>query len=139
MNFDTIEWEWGYSEQRLAIILNTLARIEAGERLTRIEMESIVGKIIAVKFLVEGGRFYLDSFYRSMEGVEGSGAKTLEVKWLRSQAKWWRISLLVARKSSGIRFPEDGIPGNALRVWSDAAGGSKDGIWPGLGLSTQGL
>ena len=42
--------------------------------------------------------------------------------------------MLVARKSSRIRFPEDGIPGNALRVWSDAAGGSKGRIGPGLGV-----
>ena len=132
--FDTVKWEWGFSDQRLAIILNTLSRIEQGERLTRVEMESLVGKLNAVKFMVEGGRFYLDSFYRSMEGVEGAGSQTLEVKWLRAQSKWWRISLLIARKSSKIRFPEDGIPGNALRVWSDAAGGSKGRMGPGLGV-----
>ena len=132
--FDTVKWEWGFSDQRLAIILNTLSRVEKGERLTRVEMESLVGKLNAVKFMVEGGRFYLDTFYRAMEGVEGSGTQTLEVKWLKAQAKWWRVSLMVARKTSKIRFPEDGIPGNALKVWTDAAGGSRGRMGPGLGI-----
>ena len=38
------------------------------------------------------------------------------------------------RRSSLIRFPDEGIPGNAVRIWTDAAGGSAGRIGPGLGV-----
>ena len=68
VTFDTVSWEWGFSEGRLAIILDALSRVEEGELLPLAEMESLVGRLGAVGFLVEGGRFYLDRFHRSMVG-----------------------------------------------------------------------
>ena len=49
-----------------------LRRVEEGERLTLNEMESLAGRINAARFLVEGGRFYVDGFYRSIKGVKGA-------------------------------------------------------------------
>ena len=42
--------------------------------------------------------------------------------------------MLLAIQSSRIRIPEDGTPGNTIRVWSEATEGSKDKIMPGLGV-----
>ena len=134
VSYDTEKWEWGFSEKRLAIILEGLRRVEEGERLTLKEMESLVGRINAVSFLVEGGRFYIDGFYRSIKGVRGAESLVTEVACLPAQARWWRVSLMVARRYSPIMFPEEGIPGNAVSVWTDAAGGSAGRIGPGLGV-----
>ena len=40
VSYDTEKWEWGFSEKRLAIILDGFRRVEEGERLTLKEMES---------------------------------------------------------------------------------------------------
>ena len=98
------------------------------------EMESLVGRINAVSFLVEGGRFYIDGFYRSIKGVRGAESLVTEVACLPAQARWWRVSLMAARRYSPIMFPEEGIPGNAVSVWTDAAGGSAGRIGSGLGV-----
>ena len=79
VSYDTEKWEWGFSEGRLAIILDGLRRVEGGERLTLEEMESPVGKLNSISFLVEGGRFYLDGFYRATVGVRSS---KLPVAWV---------------------------------------------------------
>ena len=108
--------------------------MEEGELLPLGEMESLVGRLGSVGFLVEGGHFYLDGFYRSMVGVKGSKSPVQWVGCLQAQARWWRISLMVACRYCPIRFPEEGVPGDALRVWTDAAGGSLGRIGPGLGV-----
>ena len=41
---------------------------------------------------------------------------------------------MVAKRSSLVRFSEEGIPGNVVRVWTDTAGGSSRRIGPGLGV-----
>ena len=111
IHYDSDIWSWGYSEDRLALILRDLSRVESGEVVTKREMEVLTGKLIAVRFLVEGGHFYVDAMYKSMEGLERKEDQVVQVRGLWLEARWWRVALMVARVSSTIRYLEAGIPG----------------------------
>ena len=52
VRFNTRNWTWGYSEEKLAVILHALYSLEVGSRLQRSEMESLAGKLNAIKFMV---------------------------------------------------------------------------------------
>ena len=134
IHYDTVNWTWGYNEDRLALILRDLARIEAGELITKQDMERLTGKLVAVRFLVEGGHFYVDAMYKSMEGLLRKDDLMVPVRGLWLEARWWRIALMVARDSCAVKYPEAGIPGYHLMAWSDAAGGTWGRVGTGLGV-----
>lgn len=134
VSFNTVDWSWGYSEGKLATILQCLSRVEGGERLVKTEMESLAGKLNAIRFLVHGGKYNVSQFYRCRDGVVRGTDLVASTGLLRQQAKWWRVSIQVARVYSPIVHPDGGMPANAKQAWSDAAGGSFGHIGPGLGV-----
>ena len=72
----------------------------------------------------EGGKFNMSEFYKCKELMGGKDTVIRDTHWLRKQAKWWRISLQVARYGSPILYPDGGFPAHARQAWSDAAGGA---------------
>ena len=90
--YDTVSWEWSYDGGKMAIILVLLSRLEASDPLSREEMESLAGKLNAVKFLVNGGRFYMSGFYELDAELMARDRLPVSRK-LREPSKWWRIAL----------------------------------------------
>ena len=131
--YDTVAWTWRYNEDKLAFILNSLLALERGQRLSLEHMQSLAGKLQAIIFMLEGGRFNICWIYNSMKGVKVKTAPTATSEGLMQQAHWWRVHIMAARDYCPIRHPVEGLPGNFGQVWTDAAGGSYGAIGPGCG------
>ena len=52
---------------------------------------------------------------------------------LQRQASWWSAALKAAVHHCPIVHPDQGVPSNAVKVWSDAAGGTPTHMGAGLG------
>ena len=116
VGFDTVAWTFGYNADKLAVILNTLARLERGEELELEQMQSLAGKLNAIRFMIEGSRFNICYVFQSMEGVVGKTSRIHSSEGLRRQARWWRVSILAAQQYCPILHPDEGIPGNFDQV-----------------------
>ena len=129
----TTTFTWRYKSDKLARILNTLNGMVEGEEMEFASLQSIVGKLIDVRFLVRGGKFHLLFFLRAANQDLKSFEKVQISDQLREQARWWMVALAMADKRSPIIRPEPQVPSHAMEGWTDAAGGSTSHVGAGLG------
>ena len=129
--FDTEAWTWSLKADKLARMNHTLHRIVQGDELEYREVQSIIGKLIDIKSLVQGGKYNLQYFLRLASLDVGKSHLVRASPELQRQARWWMIALAVVDKGSPIVHPDVRIPSNAVIGYTDAAGGSWDKVHTG--------
>ena len=133
VEFNTETWTWRYKEDKLARILDTLSEIQNKEAVEFGTLQSITGKIMDVKFLVQGGKYNILFFLQSIQQDLGKHDKVKVSKELKDQAGWWMVALKAATKYSPIVHPDPRVPSNAMDGYTDAAGGTVTKMGAGLG------
>ena len=130
VTYDTKQWVWWIPEEKqtrmLHIIKELIGLEEAPQRMVR----SIAGKIINVKDLVPGGRFYLDCILKANRFSEDGAQMVPLTKEFKEQIWWWSVQLQACHKRMEIPDPDQKLPAWALNAYPDAAGGS---LLPGRG------
>ena len=133
VEIDTMAWTWRYKADKLARILHTLAGMARGEELQYSELQSIVGKLIDVLFLVRGGRYNMLYFLLAVNKEVPKAQMVKPTTELREQAGWWMVALVGADRRSPIIHPDPKVPSNAVEGWTDAAGGTTSHQGAGVG------
>ena len=133
VQFDTVSWTWKYKKEKLIKILHTLDDIRQGKEMEFRQIQSIVGKLIDVRFLVKGGRYNMLLFLIAANQELKPKEIVKPTTQLKEQAQWWMIALVESDKFSPILHPNPPVPSHAMEGWTDAAGGSTSHVGAGLG------
>ena len=133
--FNTETWTWSLKPDKLARMNQSLVKIMQGEEMEYQEMQSIIGKLIDIKSLVQGGKFNLQYFLQLAHLDLKKKDRVRPSPELQEQAGWWRTALAMVNKHSPIVHPDVRIPSNAVLGYTDAAGGS----WGKVGVGVGGL
>ena len=133
VEFDTVEWTWRYKADKLARILHALDKLVKGELVMYGEMQTIVGKMIDIRFLVRGGKYNMLFFLQAINQDLPKERVVKPTRELREQARWWMVALVGADKRSPILHPNPRVPANAVEGWTDAAGGTTSHQGAGVG------
>ena len=122
--FDTEKWIWGFKESKLLIILHALDEVVKSSSLPLKSLESVLGKLVDVRFLVPGGRYNLLFFLRAVHKDKRLDGNRIAISsYLKDQAQWWMDALRASNMRSKITSPDFQCPGSAVEAWSDSAGG----------------
>lgn len=132
VEYDTECWTWGIPDQKMAVMAAQIKEILNASRCKRREIQSVVGRIVHVRPLLADGRLHVDHLMRlqslSMDGEEWVDL-TPEFK---RQLHFWLVMLLTCSKRCAIPAPFS-LPPWAVECFTDAAGGSMEGMGHGLG------
>lgn len=131
--YDTVAWTWAIPEEKLA---RTCCLLEVGiknDSMSAKDMRSLAGKLIHVKPLVPGGRFNIDKIMRAYKEAANSEDRVVISAACRRQLKFWHLFLRVCSGKVDIPRPVGKVTAGALNAYTDAAGGSCEGIGRGTG------
>ena len=131
--YSTRLWTWSIREDKLARIIHLLGTVIRGEEVTVVNMLSLAGKLVDVRFLVPDGRFHLGFIISAANSSMDKSELVHQSPHLRDQCRWWVIHLQAAAFQSPIVRPVQEISPLALKGWSDAAGGSLTKVGQGVG------
>ena len=116
----------------MSIILNQIQDCIENEVMTLRDIKSLVGKLVDIRCLHYKFKFYLGSLIidASNNGTDLSAKVSLS-EWSRRDLQWWLIALLV---NNGGKIPNPDLKyrPNTLKIYTDAAGGSR--VFPGRGI-----
>ena len=100
-------------------------------------MWSICGKIIHVRPLVPGGKFHIQHLLRANSLSTNPQSLVPITEELRSQLDFWYNVLPLCSGNVAIPDPDPVLPPWAIECWTDAAGGTTQKSWHGVGAVTQ--
>jgi len=135
--YNTESWTWSIPENKMAAINNAI--IEACEKksMTVRQIQSLVGKLVHIKPLVPTGKynfFYIMRLSGEANSMNSEPQKVLQLSdEVCAQLNFW-LHLLNACKTN-ISIPKwpNALPPWTLDVYTDAAGGSLEGLGRGTG------
>lgn len=137
VEYDTIAWTWGLPAEKLVRLQRCLLDAINSEFVSQKDMWSIAGKIINVRPLIPGGKFHIDHIIRAMGQSTVSTDKVWISMNLRNQLKFWYHILPVCSGRVTIPDPDRCLPPWTIDVYTDAAGGSAQKSWHGVGAVTS--
>jgi len=131
VHYDTVNWTWKIPEDKLVRLLNQIRGVVAASTITRKELESLTGRILHYAPLVPTGKFNSDKII----GAAATDGDTIPVtEALRRQLKFWDTVTVLCHNSTRIPDPDLKFPAWTIEVYTDAAGGSLEGIGRGCGI-----
>ena len=135
--YNTESLTWSIPEDKLSRLLGQIDMVMSGGTVEQGEMMSLCGRILHYAPLVPAGRFNIDYIIRA-SSVSKDKRAVLEVSpELRRQLSFWMI---VLRVSSGhCQIPErlGKMPVWTRECFTDAAGGSLEGVGRGCGAVSE--
>ena len=132
VEYDTESWTWGIPDQKLAVLAAQIKEILQADRCKQREIQSVVGRIVHVRPLLADGRLHVDHLMRLLSlTMDGDEWVDLTPEFKR-QLHFWLIMLLTCSKRCTIPSPYT-LPPWAVDCFTDAAGGSKEGVGRGVG------
>ena len=125
--YDSESWTWWISDEKLAIILNTLKDLILADNCEQWELWRICGKIINIMVVIPPGKYNVDQIIKADNiYTEKSDRRMVVQLWpeLKDQMRWWILFLQLCNKRMSIPSLDERAPSWAIQIWSDAAGGS---------------
>jgi len=131
VHYDTIAWTWKIPEDKLIRLLHQIKSVSSSVTIRRKELESLTGRILHYAPLIPAGKFNIDKIIgaAAQEGDEISVTDEL-----RRQLLFWETITVLCHDSTRIPDPDPVFPAWTIEVYTDAAGGSLDGIGRGCGV-----
>ena len=131
--FDTVEWIWWISEEKVLRYCNDLTDMLGRRSVTQREVWESVGKILYVSQLIPESKYHISELLR-MNNISEDGNHVIVItRKFKRQAKWWIPFIRLAGEGLPIPPSHNVCPPDALIADSDAAGGSLRGR-PGCGI-----
>ena len=134
VTFDTDEWTWYLPEEKQLRLLHHIEVMIHSESCTMWDIWSVVGKILNVMPLVNGGKYNISHLLKlNSMSEDGYLVVSLTQKEV-NQLHWWLLMLKLTYKKSKIPR-ESGSPKPWSRVGDSDPGGSRETIiGNGLGV-----
>ena len=121
IDFDSINWVWSISEEKLGRILLLIREVLQSFEVDLKTYQSLVGKLLHVRPLVPNGKFNFDHILRALKIA--TDMVTIDYD-LKRQLFFWFTMLQTCSSITSIPNPDSFLPPWALEVYTDAAGGS---------------
>ena len=133
VEYDTEKWTWGLAEEKLSRFLNCLKDAINSQWILQNQMWSIAGKIINVKALVPSGKYNIDHILRASAQSTDAAEKVIISYNLKKQLEFWSNMLPLCSGRILIPNPDACLPPWTIETYTDAAGGSWQKSWHGVG------
>jgi len=135
IEYDTENWTWAIPKEKLAKISSQIRGLLEWKTARQDEIQSIVGRIIHVRPLILGGRFYVDKLME-LNNIHEDGSKQVELTTdFKRQLYMWYIILHTCSGKASIPHPVGEPTPWAIHCFTDAAGGSLSGPGKGIGVA----
>lgn len=135
--YDTESWTWQIPSEKLARLVTAIkAAMEEGH-VTQQEMWSLCGKIIHYAPLIPEGRFNLDQLIKANSESKEKKHMVVITESLRRQLSFWWLMLQTCAEGVSIPSPKLNFPPWTREVYTDAAGGSLEGVGRGCGVVSE--
>jgi len=131
--YNTSDWTWTIPEDKLTRLIDQIRTVSAAEYVRQDEIWSLCGRIFHYAPLVPTGKFNLDVLVKA-NSVSADRRFPVQISSdLRKQLSFWELMLKVCAGRTKIPEPEHLFPAWTREVYTDAAGGSMEGIGRGCG------
>lgn len=136
LQYDTVAWTWGLSQEKLLRILHQIDSVISQKEVRQDLIWSLVGRILNIKPLVPLGRFNVDKLLKANNVSDIASDLVQVTDGLRHQLRFWSSLLPLCSHRVLIPNPDEKFPLDAIEIFTDAAGGS----WrePGKGVGAVG-
>ena len=131
--FDTTEWVWWLSKDKISRYVNDIDCLRKKKEATQREIWSVVGKVLYVVPLVPSGKYHIGALLRLNNVSENPNAVVLITVEVKEQLDWWFIFIQMCDGMMPIPSGYDECPPWAIECDSDAAGGSLNSPGRGVG------
>ena len=136
VEYDTVNWTWGIPADKLARLQLTLRKAMLADSIQQDEVWSLVGKIIHVRPLIPGGKFNIDHLLVANAHSKDRTCMVPVTEGLRRQLSFWYDVLPLCTHKVSIPDPDPKTAPWAIKCWTDAAGGTRNSPWHGVGAVT---
>ena len=109
---------------------------KSSENIQQDELWSLVGKIIHVRPLIPRGKFNIVHLLRANSYSTDRTCMVTVSEGLRRQLSFWFDVLPLCTHKVSIPDPDPCTPPWAIECWTDAAGGTRNKSWNGVGAVT---
>jgi hypothetical protein len=132
--YDTVAWTWEIPRDKLGRFVAQLREMLGREEVKQAEIWSVAGRIMHYAPLIPCGRFNLDH----VVAANGISRERDHVVWLwpglKRQLWFWHTMVVATSGYTRIPDPAAGPPPTVRECYSDAAGGTLEGIGRGVGV-----
>ena len=138
VNYDTVDMTWHLSKEKLTIILLLIEKVLDEEEATARVMKKLSGKLVDIRDLIPGSKFHLA--HLMMAACKFTNKEDMEEvvkveEWLKADLEYFLIVLPVYSKRTKLQDPDKKPDWWAIESHTDAAGGSKDSLGRGVGMT----
>jgi hypothetical protein len=135
--YDTDSWSWCIPAEKVSRLVHQISAALNCEYLKQGEIWSLVGRILHYAPLIPAGRFNLDYLIKANSVSDDRRYPVIMTANLKKQLNFWLLLIRVSSGFSRIPPPLDKFPAWTREVYTDAAGGSMDGIGRGAGCVSE--
>ena len=125
--YDSEDWTWWISDEKLNIILNMLKDLILTDKCEQWVLWKICGKLINIMVVIPPGKFNIDQIIiaNNVHNNKWERKEMVEL-WpeLKDQMRWWILFLQMSNRLMPIPDLNERAPVWSIPIWSDAAGGS---------------
>ncbi len=133
VEYDTVAWTWRIPREKAARFIQQLRTLIASDSMRQDDIWRIVGRVVHYAPLIPDGKFNIDCFMLANKHSDERDAQVPITDKLRRQAGFWILMMKLCSGTSGIPDLSAGFPAWTTEVFTDAAGGSLNGIGRGCG------
>ena len=134
VSYDTDNWTWSIPEDKLHRLILQIEGAISAIHLKQSEVWSLCGRVLHYAPLVPCGRFNLDYLIEANSVSSDRRYPVLMTAPLKRQLEFWRIMLKVCAGCTSIPEPVAHFPPWTRECYTDAAGGSMEGVGRGAGI-----
>ena len=137
IHYDTTSWVWSYPQEKLIRLLHDLQHVLEADTEPLEFLQRVLGKIIHVAPLIPAGKFFLLHIIKAASPSFDPPAAIPISRALKRQVWVWLTLLRTCNGRVSIPDPDASLPAWTIDVYTDAAGGSPDSSWRGVGAVCQ--
>jgi len=134
VSYDTDNWTWSIPEDKLHRLILQIEGAISAIHLKQSEVWSLCGRVLHYAPLVPCGRFNLDYLIEANSVSSDRRYPVLMTAPLKRQLEFWCIMLKVCAGCTSIPEPVAHFPPWTRECYTDAAGGSMEGVGRGAGI-----
>ena len=133
IHYDTINWVWSYPPDKFVRLLHDLQHVLQAVTEPLDFLQRILGKILHVAPLIPAGKFFLLHLIKATSLSTDPHEQIPISKDLKRQVWVWLTLLRACNGRVSIPNPDASMPAWTVEIYTDAAGGSPDSSWRGVG------
>jgi hypothetical protein len=137
VRYDTRQWTWEIPQEKLGRFVNQLVAAMQAQQMRQADFWSLAGRIMHYAPLIPCGRFNLEHVVRA-NGLSEDKEHVIQL-WpdLKRQLYFWYTMVLATAGLTRIPHVGGVAPPWVRECYSDAAGGTMEGIGRGVGAVSQ--